>query len=117
MLGPAPSRRSFTDNVHSLSQVCDGHTRLGAEDGLPFGSVHPNMAVEVAWWLQELGFGGHVYFDTFPHNEDPVWEAEWNVRAFKAAWGKAARTRAEGRLREAMAKHGGMMALEALQGG
>ena len=52
--------------------MCDGYTRLGAEDGLPFGSVHPVMALEVAYWLQELEYQGHIYFDTFPRNEDPV---------------------------------------------
>ncbi len=36
----------------SLHQLCDGHSRLGAEDGLMFGSVHPVMALEVVFWLQ-----------------------------------------------------------------
>mmetsp|Transcript_39287 Transcript_39287/g.97325 ORF Transcript_39287/g.97325 Transcript_39287/m.97325 type:complete len:708 (-) Transcript_39287:172-2295(-) len=83
-------------------QLNDGYQRLGAEDGLMFGSVHPLMALEVCYWLQEVGYDGHVYFDTFPRNEDPVREAEFNIRAFKRMWAKAKSLRAqgiEGRLR------------------
>jgi sugar phosphate isomerase/epimerase len=28
-------------------QLCDGHSRLGSEDGLMFGAVHTTMALEV----------------------------------------------------------------------
>jgi sugar phosphate isomerase/epimerase len=77
-------------------QLNDGYQRLGAEDGLIFGSVHAAMALELCYWLQEVRFDGHVYFDTFPRNEDPVREAEYNIRAFKRFWAKAHRLRAEG---------------------
>jgi len=36
-------------------QLGDGHQRLGAEDGLMFGSVHPVAALEVVRWLQKSG--------------------------------------------------------------
>ena len=70
-------------------QLNDGYGRLGAEDGLMFGSVHPEMALEFVRWLQKVGFSGHVYFDTFPRNEDPVREAEYNIRTFKRLWARA----------------------------
>ena len=98
-------------------QLCDGHTRLGAEDGLMFGSVHPTMALEVVYWLQRLGYRQHVYFDTFPRNEDPVREAEWNVMAFKTMWARAARLRDEGGMDRLLASHDAMGALELLAEG
>jgi hypothetical protein len=67
----------------------DAHVRLGAEDGLPFGSVNPLMALEVVFQLQRSMYTGHIYFDTFPTTMDPVKEAEWNVRNFKALWLKS----------------------------
>ena len=33
-------------------QLGDGYGRLGAEDGLAFGSVHPHAALEFVAWLQ-----------------------------------------------------------------
>lgn len=70
-------------------QLGDGHLRLGAEDGLMFGAANPRTALEVVLTLQRVGYHGHVYFDTFPRNEDPVKEAEYNVRRFKSLWAKA----------------------------
>lgn len=77
-------------------QLNDGYQRLGAEDGLMFGSVHPTMALELVYWLQRVKFDGHVYFDTFPRNEDPVREAEYNIRTFKRLWRKALALHAAG---------------------
>ena len=34
-------------------QFNDGYSRLGAEDGLMFGSVHHGMALELVRWLQK----------------------------------------------------------------
>lgn len=53
-------------------QLGDGYGRLGAEDGLAFGSVHSMASMELVYYLAKTGFEGHVYFDTFPRNEDPV---------------------------------------------
>jgi len=64
-------------------QLGDGYGRLGAEDGLAFGSVHPLAALEFVLWLVKTDFKGHIYFDTFPRNEDPVRECEYNIRQFK----------------------------------
>lgn len=72
-------------------QLGDGHSRLGAEDGLALGSVHAAGALETVLWLRKVNYSGPVYFDTFPRNEDPVREAEFNIRRFKSLWERAGR--------------------------
>eukprot|EP00543_Licmophora_paradoxa_P003385 CAMPEP_0202445292 /NCGR_PEP_ID=MMETSP1360-20130828/4132_1 /ASSEMBLY_ACC=CAM_ASM_000848 /TAXON_ID=515479 /ORGANISM="Licmophora paradoxa, Strain CCMP2313" /LENGTH=236 /DNA_ID=CAMNT_0049061491 /DNA_START=41 /DNA_END=748 /DNA_ORIENTATION=- len=67
-------------------QLNDGYTRLAAEDGMMFGSVHPCMALEVMYQLKRIGFAGHFYFDTFPQRTDPVKEAEYNIERVKKFW-------------------------------
>ena len=95
-------------------QLNDGHAKLGAEDGLMFGTVHGHMAVEFLRWLQKVRFDGHIYFDTFPRNEDPVREAEFNIRRVKALWAKAAQLTAAG-LDEHTRAHDAMGAMELLE--
>lgn len=56
-----------------------------------------------------------MYFDTFPRNEDPVREAEYNIRTFKAAWTKASALAADGRLAGLLRKHEAMGVLELLE--
>jgi len=67
-------------------QLNDGYTRLAAEDGMMFGSIHPSMALEIMYQLRKTGFEGHLYFDTFPQRTDPIKEAEYNIRRVKAFW-------------------------------
>jgi sugar phosphate isomerase/epimerase len=67
-------------------QLGDGHSRLGAEDGLMFGSVHRTMSMELVRQLYMSGYAGKLYFDTFPLNEDPVMEAETNVATVTHFW-------------------------------
>jgi sugar phosphate isomerase/epimerase len=67
-------------------QLNDGFTRLAAEDGLMFGSVHPSMALEIIYQMRRTGFKGHFYFDTFPQRTDPVREAEYNIKQVKKFW-------------------------------
>jgi len=67
----------------------DGHSRLGAEDGLMLATAHPTMALELMYWLQRVQYRGHLYMDTFPHNEDPVAECEFNIRRAKVLWARA----------------------------
>lgn len=95
-------------------QLNDGYTRLGAEDGLILGSVHPHMALEFVRWLQKTDFSGHVYFDTFPRNEDPVREAEYNIRKFKRLWRQAKQLQQAG-IDELMARQDAMAVLEMLE--
>jgi ribokinase len=67
-------------------QLNDGYTRLAAEDGLMFGSVHPSMALEIMYQMRKTGFSGHFYFDTFPQRTDPVAEAAYNIKQVKKFW-------------------------------
>jgi sugar phosphate isomerase/epimerase len=70
-------------------QLNDGYTRLAAEDGLMFGSIHPSIALEIMFQLRRIGFDGHIYFDTFPQRTDPVKEAESNIERVKRFWAAA----------------------------
>lgn len=105
-------------------QLGDGHSRLGAEDGLAFGSVHGAAALETVVWLRRVNYTGAVFFDTFPRNEDPVREAELNIRRFKALWERAGRLleggggggAAGGGLGALLERHDAMGVLELLEG-
>ena len=93
-------------------QLNDGYTRLAAEDGLMFGSVHPRMALEIMYQLHKTNFTGHIYFDTFPQRSDPIKEAEYNIRRVKAFW-KAAKTISHDEtLSSVMQQHDAVEALE-----
>lgn len=52
------------------------------DDGLMAGSVHPVQTVELLVALARLGYGGIIYFDTFPDQSglNPVDEARANIR-------------------------------------
>lgn len=56
-------------------------------------------------------YDGHLYYDTFPRNEDPVREAEYNIRRTKALWKKAEQL-SEAGIDELLAKHDAMGSLE-----
>jgi hypothetical protein len=51
--------------------------------------VHALAAREVVYWLRRARFAGHVYFDTFPRNEDPVRECELNIRQVRRLYDAA----------------------------
>lgn len=94
-------------------QLNDGFTRLAAEDGLMFGSVHPGMALEIMYQLRRIGFQGHLYFDTFPQRSDPVKEAEYNIRRVKAFYKAAGDLLANPeKLQQIQATHDAIGALE-----
>ncbi len=73
------------DKLYGI-QLNDGYTRLAAEDGLMFGSIHPSIALEALYQLRQINFKGHLYFDTFPQRTDPVKEAEYNIRRVMEFW-------------------------------
>ena len=93
-------------------QLNDGFTRLAAEDGLIFGSVHPSMALEIMYQLYKTKFKGHVYFDTFPQRSDPVKEAEYNIRQVKRFWHAAKYIIDSSRLQQINNDHNAIKALE-----
>jgi sugar phosphate isomerase/epimerase len=108
--------------VHALAgedklfgvQLGDGPTRSG-EDGLAFGSVHESAAFEFVYWLRKTAFhrhGGHIYFDTFPRNEDARRECEYNIRQFKRLWARAGRWLRDPKLDEIRKKQDAMGLLE-----
>lgn len=90
-------------------QLNDGFTRLAAEDGLMFGSVHPSMALEIMYQLRRGKFQGHLYFDTFPQRSDPILEAEYNIERVKAFW--KATEDIEQRVQEISKQHDAIAAL------
>ena len=92
-------------------QLNDGYTRLAAEDGLCFGSIHPGMALEIMYQLRRIGFAGHLYFDTFPQRSDPVREAAYNIRRVQAFW-TAASSLNEALLEQITKEHDAIAALE-----
>jgi len=110
---PAQSAALFGPHLFGV-HLNDGHSRLGAEDGLMFGTVHSTMALELMYWLQQINYQGHLYFDTFPHNEDPVRECEFNIRRAKTLWQRAEALRTAG-LGHLLANHDALAALELLE--
>jgi xylose isomerase len=63
------------------------------DDGLIAGSVHPVQTVELLVALHRLGYGGIIYFDTFPDHSglDPAEEARANIRLTDRLFDLAAR--------------------------
>jgi hypothetical protein len=92
-------------------QLNDGYTRLAAEDGMMFGSIHPSMALEIMYQLHVINFRGHLYFDTFPQRSDPVKEAEYNIKAAKRFWEASQRMINASNLDEIMRNHDAIAAL------
>jgi len=56
---------------------------------LAFGSIHAKASLEFVYWLIRTNYTGHIYFDTFPRNEDPIRECEYNIRQFKRMYAVA----------------------------
>ena len=108
---PAQSIAMVGDKLFGI-QLNDGYTRLAAEDGMMFGSVHPSMALEAIYQLQQIkgGFQGHLYFDTFPQRTCPVREAEFNIQRVKDFWRAASRMNRSA-LRRIMDEHDAIGAL------
>eukprot|EP00980_Cylindrotheca_fusiformis_P024170 scaffold11589_cov117-Cylindrotheca_fusiformis.AAC.4 len=92
-------------------QLNDGYTRLAAEDGLMFGSVHPSMALEIMYQMRKTGFNGHFYFDTFPQRTDPVAEAAYNIQQAKRFW-MATEGMTKEKMKKITAAHDAIAALE-----
>jgi xylose isomerase len=63
------------------------------DDGLIAGSVHPVQTVELLAAVIRQGYGGIIYFDTFPDHSglDPGDEARANIRLTDRLWDLALR--------------------------
>ncbi len=77
----------------------DGYAKR--DDGLMVGAVHPIQTLELLYVLNQVGYDGAIYFDTFPDTTglDPIGECEANIETV-------------GALRRAAAKLEGNKALE-----
>lgn len=76
------------------------------DDGLMAGMVHPVQLVELFVELSRAGYGGAIYFDTFPDHSglDPVEEARGNIRLTDRLRAIAARLAADPALAAAQAR-------------
>lgn len=92
------------------------------DDGLMAGSVHPVQTVELLVALRQIGYGGIIYFDTFPDHSglNPVEEARANIRLTDRLIDLATRLSADPVLAEAQARQDAAAAtlrvMEALHG-
>ena len=62
-----------------------------------------------------MGPSRRAQFDTFPRNEDPVREAEHNIRRFKALWDRAVKLERNSEVRGALLEYDAMTTLELLE--
>jgi len=93
-------------------QLGDGYSRIGAEDGLAFGSLTYKASLEFVYWLAKNNYKGHIYFDTFPRNEDPIRECEYNIRKFKKMYSIVKKLLKNNTIEKLMEKNDAMSMLE-----
>jgi xylose isomerase len=76
------------------------------DDGLMVGSVHPLQTIELLYELERIGYGGAIYFDTFPDTTglDPVRECEANIASVASMRRVVDRLRRDDRLAAAILK-------------
>jgi xylose isomerase len=76
------------------------------DDGLMVATVHPFQTIELLYVLEQIGYSGAIYFDTFPDTTDmdPVAECEANIAAVAAMSGVVERLRHDERLKKAILK-------------
>ncbi len=86
------------------------------DDGLMVGSVHPMQTLELFVELDRQGFGGVIYFDTFPDHSglDPAAEAAANVEMADRLRAIASRLRNDPTLSAATARQDAAAALRAV---
>lgn len=82
----------------------DGYAKR--DDGLITGTVHPIQTVELFWVLDQMGYDGVIYFDTFPDHGgmDPVEESRANLALTERLRAVAAGLRGDAILTAAMAR-------------
>ncbi|MFY8152344.1 MAG: sugar phosphate isomerase/epimerase family protein [Hyphomicrobiales bacterium] len=63
------------------------------DDGLMVGAVNATATIEFLYTLERIGYGGVLYFDTFPDATglDPVAECAHNIKTVKAMQGVVSR--------------------------
>ena len=94
------ARHSKVLGVH----LNDGYAKR--DDGLMVGAVHPIQTIELLLQIRRDGYGGAIYFDTFPDltGLDPVHECEVNIATVKRMLRVVDRLEQDNRLTEAIAR-------------
>ena len=87
------------------------------DNGLMVGAVHPIQTVELLVELERVGYGGAIYFDTFPDHSglDPVAEARTNIEVVERLRAIAARLVGHSDLRAAIARQDAPTAMRLVQ--
>jgi xylose isomerase len=83
------------------------------DDGLMVGAVHPIQTLELLYGLDEIGYDGPIYFDTFPDTSgmDPVAECAGNIATVTALRKAAAKLKDDDALRRAIAAQDAVAAM------
>ena len=105
--GEMPARSAMLAARHSRIlgvHLNDGYGKR--DDGLIAGSVHPVQTVELFMALIRAGYGGVIYFDTFPDHGglNPGDEARENIRLTDRLRGIAATLAADPALADAQSR-------------
>lgn len=74
---------ALTERYSKLMGIHLNDGYRGRDDGAMVGSVHPYQTLELLYYLMRMNYHGMIYFDTFPHYEDPVQECEANITTVK----------------------------------
>jgi len=74
---------ALTERYSKLMGIHLNDGYRGRDDGAMVGSVHPHQTLELLYYLMRMNYQGMIYFDTFPHYEDPVLECEANIITVK----------------------------------
>ncbi|MER0236913.1 TIM barrel protein [Fulvimarina sp. MAC8] len=95
--------------IHRRSQLLGVHLNDGyakRDDGLMVGAVHLRSTLELLRQIRRDGYGGALYFDTFPDASglDPVAECETNIQTVDRLLAVADRLDRDNRLGEAQAR-------------
>jgi len=89
----------------------DGYAKR--DDGLMVGAVHPLQTIELLRQMRADGYGGAIYFDTFPDTTglDPVHECEVNIATVRRMFAVMDRLDGDERLGKAIARQDAVSAL------
>jgi L-rhamnose isomerase len=83
----------------------DGYAKR--DDGLMVGAVHPHATIELLRQARRGGYGGAIYFDTFPDASglDPVEECAANIHTVRRMIAAIDLLDGDNRLSDAQARH------------
>lgn len=102
--------------VHKHSKLMGLHLNDGyakRDDGLMVGSVHLASTLELLCLVQDIDYKGIIYFDTFPHAEDPVAECATNIEIVRTLF-QVASTLDRTTLNESQSRHDAVSSLRLL---